>query len=189
MTPRAGGAAHPAIDEAVPFLEALLSKANPGYFLEIRAVSRQGRVYQFYHQVRNLMNKGMALALPFRLDGKANIYYGICPRVRRQGTADAVGEAVAVWFDEITRPPPDLPPFDWLVETSIGKVQGGYFLKEATSDLERVERLCRYLAAALGGDNVGDRARVLRLPGFINCKYDGGQRACLLELRPRGEMS
>ena len=130
--------------------------------------------------------EGMVAALPFHLDGKANIYYGICPRVRQQGTADAVGEAVGVWFDEITRPPPDLPRFSWLVETSIGKVQGGYFLKEASSDLARVELLCRRLAAAVGGDNVGDRARVLRLPGFINCKYEGGQRACLLELREGG---
>ena len=128
----------------------------------------------------------MVRALPFRLDGKTNIYYGICPRIRREGTADAVGEAVAVWFDEITLPPPDLPPFSWLVETSVGKVQGGYFLKEAASDLEQVELLCRRLAAVVGGDNVGDRARVLRLPGFINCKYEGSQRACLLELRAGG---
>jgi hypothetical protein len=106
----------------------------------------------------------------------------------RKGTAAAVGQSVAVWFDEITVPPPDLPPFSWLVETSIGKVQGGYFLKEASSDLEWVELLCRRLAAAVGGDNVGDRARVLRLPGFINCKYPGKQRACLLDLRTGGGM-
>ena len=91
MTPRAGGAAHPAIDHAIPFLEALLSKANPNHFLEIRAIPRQGRTYQYYHQIRNLSAKGMAQALPFNLDGKANIYYGVCPRVRRGGTADAVG--------------------------------------------------------------------------------------------------
>lgn len=153
MTGGAAGAAHPAIEQAVPFLMALLSRANPDYYLEIRVIPRQGRPYQYYHLIRNLFLKGMVAALPFHLDGKANIYYGICPRVRRQGTADAVSEAVAVWFDEITRPPPDLPPFSWLVETSVGKVQGGYFLREATSDLERVERLCGHLAVALGGDN------------------------------------
>lgn len=188
MTPGAAGAAHPAIEQAVPFLRELLSKANPDYFLEIRAIPRQGRPYQYYHQIRDLYARGMVPALPFHLDGEANIYYGVCPRVRRQGTADAVSEAVAVWFDEITLPAQDLPPFSWLVETSIGKFQGGYFLKEASSDLARVELLCRRLASAVGGDNVGDRARVLRLPGFINCKYDGDQRACLLELREGGAL-
>ena len=27
-----------------------------------------------------------------------------------------------IWVGEITKPAPDLPPFSWLVETSIGKV-------------------------------------------------------------------
>lgn len=188
MTPGAGGAAHPAIAQAVPFLEALLAKANPSYFLEIRVISPRGGVHQYYHPIRNLFANGMVSALPFPWDGEANVYYGVCPRIRPAGKADAVGQAVAVWFDEITIPPPELPPFSWLVETSVGKVQGGYFLKEATSDLMRVELLCRRLAAAVGGDNVGDRARVLRLPGFINCKYEGGQRACLLELRTGGAL-
>ncbi len=94
--------------------------------------------------------------------------------------------ATAVWFDEITRAAPELPPFSWLVETSIGKVQGGYFLKEPSDDLDQIELICRRLASALGGDNVGDRARILRLPGFINCKYEGDQRAHLLEFRPGG---
>ena len=187
MTRRAADAAHPAIEQAVPFLEALLAHANPDYFLEIRAFTPQEGPYQFYHRIGNLLTKGMVSALPFHLDGKVNIYYGVCPRARQQGTGDAVGEAVAVWFDEITKPPPaELPPFSWLVETSIGKVQGGYFLKEPTSDLQRIELLCRRLAAVVGGDNVGDIARVLRLPGFINCKYEGGQRAYLLELRAGG---
>ena len=134
MTPGAGGAAHPAIAQAVPFLEALLAKANPSYFLEIRVISPRGRVHQYYHPIRDLFANGMVSALPFPWDGEANVYYGVCPRIRPAGKADAVGQAVAVWFDEITIPPPELPPFSWLVETSVGKVQGGYFLKEATSE-------------------------------------------------------
>ena len=100
MTCGAAGAAHPAIAQAVPFLEALLANANPDYFLEIRAFTPQEGVYQFYHQIGNLFKKGMVSALPFHLDGMVNIYYGVCPRARQQGTGDAVGEAVAVWFDD-----------------------------------------------------------------------------------------
>lgn len=34
--------------------------------------------------------------------------------------AQAVGQSVAVWVDEITVPPPDLPLCSWLFETSLG---------------------------------------------------------------------
>ena len=177
---------HPALEQAVPFLEALLAQANPSHYLEIRAITPQGKVSQYYHLIRDLFDKGMASALPCHLDGKANIYYGVCPRTRQEGTARAVEIATAAWFDEIKKvPPPDLPPFSWMVQTSTGQVQGGYFLKQPTRNLERVERLNRRLAVAVGGDNVGDRARVLRLPGFINCKYQG-ERAHLLELHAGG---
>ena len=186
MVSGAADVAHPVLSQAVPFLNALLHQANPSHFLELRTITPEGRVAQYYHLVGHLLDGGMAAALPLRLDGEANIYYGVCPRTRRRGTRDDVESATAVWFDEITRAAPDLPPFSWLLETSIGKVQGGYFLKEPSADLDWIERICRRLAAAVGGDNVGDRARVLRLPGFINCKYEGNQRAHLLELRLGG---
>jgi hypothetical protein len=186
MVGTAARAAHPALEQAVPFLEALLAQANHSHYLEIRAITPQKEITQHYHRVGDLFDKGMVAALPLHLDGQANIYYGVCPRIRKEGTASAVAVATAVWFDEITKvPPPGLPPFSWMVQTSTGKVQGGYFLKHPTRNLERVERLNRRLAAAVGGDNVGDRARILRLPGFINCKYTG-ERAHLLELHPGG---
>jgi hypothetical protein len=183
----AANADHPAEVQAVPFLEALLDQASHAHFLEIRAITPLGKVDQHYYQIADLFDRGMAVALPLHLDGKANIYYGVCPRAREEGTANAVETATAVWFDEITRPAPDLPPFSWLVQTSTGKVQGRYLLRQATRNLDRLERLNRRLAAAVGGDNVGDRARVLRLPGFLNVKYEG-ERAVLLELHPGGAM-
>jgi hypothetical protein len=164
-----------------------LAQANHSHYLEIRAITPQKEITQHYHRVGDLFDKGMATALPLHLDGQANIYYGVCPRTREEGKASAVEIATAIWFDEIRKPAPDLPPFSWMVQTSTGKVQGGYFLKQPTRNLERVERLNRRLAAAVGGDNVGDRARVLRLPGFINCKYKG-ERSHLLELHPGGAL-
>jgi hypothetical protein len=101
----AARAAHPALVQAVPFLEALLAQANQGHYLEIRAITPQGKVRQYYHRVGDLFDEGMASALPLHLDGKANIYYGVCPRTRKEGTASAVEIATAVWFDEITKPP------------------------------------------------------------------------------------
>ena len=71
-----------------------------------------------------------------------------------------------------------------MVETSIGKVQVGYLLKEPTADIDRVEQPNQRLGAAVGGDNVWRRGRILRLPGFINMKHPGEQRAHLLEFHP-----
>lgn len=105
MVVAAARAAHPALVQAVPFLEALLAQANQGHYLEIRAITPQGKVRQYYHRVGDLFDEGMASALPLHLDGKANIYYGVCPRTRKEGTASAVEIATAVWFDEITKPP------------------------------------------------------------------------------------
>ena len=92
--------------------------------------------------------------------------------------------ATSLWLDEITPPAPDLVPFSWMVETNLGKAQAGYLLKEPTADVDRLERLNQRLGVAVGGDNVWNRGRILRLPGFINLNYSGGQLARLLEFHP-----
>ncbi len=115
---------------------------------------------------------------------------GVAPRYESRHAetdtdrSDAVNLATSLWLDEITRPAPDLPPFSWMIETSVGKVQAGYFLEEPTADLDRVEHLNQRLGVVVGGDNVWNRGRILRLPGFINLNHPGGQRARLVEFHP-----
>jgi hypothetical protein len=137
-----------------------------------------------WHRVGDLRNRGFENALPLHLDGKVNIYYGICPRIGKGGTAEDVSQATSIWLDEITKPAPDLPPFSCIIETSPGKVQGLYFLKDASRDLDRVCRLVKRLAVCVGGDKVYDRARILRLPGFINAKYPDAPRSYMVEFHP-----
>jgi hypothetical protein len=181
---------HPALEQAAPLLEALLTGVPGDQFLEIRTIAKGGASQKNFYPIDSLRKQGIASALPLYLDGRENVYYGVAPRYeKREAKAahdrgDAVNRAAAVWFDEITKAPPALPPFSWLVETSIGKVQGGYFLTAPTAELERVERLNKRLGAAVGGDNVWNRGRILRLPGFINAKYEGQQRSYLVEFRP-----
>ena len=57
-------------------------------------------------------------------------------------------------------------------------------LKEPTADINLVEHLNQRLGVAVGGDNVWNRGRILRLPGFINVNHPGGQRAHLLDFHP-----
>jgi len=168
--------------QAADFLAALFRDAPDDQLLEFRIIGTGGPV-QKYHQIGELKANGFGAALPTHYDGRANVYFGVATRTRREGTADAVGAATAIWFDEWTRPA-DLLPMSWILETSPNKVQGGYLLKEATNDLARVERLNKRLGQAVGGDKVFDRARVLRLPGFLNVKPEHPEhpRAQLQEL-------
>ena len=176
--------------EAVKFLDALLQGVPEDQHLEIRTLKPRGGGTKNFYTLARLRRRGFAAALPGHLDGKQNIYYGVSPRYESRKAAsdtdrgDAVNLATSLWLDEITRPAPDLPPFSWMIETSLGKVQAGYLLNEPTADLDRLEHLNQRLGSAVGGDNVWNRGRILRLPGFINLHHPGGQRAHLLEFHP-----
>ena len=176
--------------ETIKFLDALLDGVPDTEYLEIRTFKKGGGGRKEFHNLAKLRQQGFEPAIPARLDGETNIYYGVAPRYEpwKAGSdtdrGDAVNMASSLWLDEITRPAPDLPPFSWMVETSVGKVQAGYFLTEPTVDLDRVEHLNQRLGFAVGGDKVWNRGRILRLPGFINLNHSGGQRAHLLEFNP-----
>ncbi|HZA23844.1 MAG TPA: hypothetical protein VFA32_14795 [Dehalococcoidia bacterium] len=176
--------------EAVELLKALLEGIPDYQYLEIRTIKKGRGARKKFYKLSRLRAEGFEVALPDYLDGKANIYYGVAPRFEPRPAesdtdrGDAVNLVTSLWLDEITRPAPDLPPFSWMVETSVGKVQAGYLLKEPTSDTELVEQLNRRLGAAVGGDNVWNRGRILRLPGYINLNHPGNQRAHLLGLHP-----
>jgi len=175
--------------QAADFLAALFRDAPDDQYLEYRIFRKGGKVVQLYTPIAELRENGFGSTLPLESDGKENVYYGVSPRTRHEGTGKAVDTAVAVWFDETTRSAPDLPRFSWFEETSPNKVQGGYFLDRPTNgpkELRRVELLSQRLGQAVGGDTVWDRPRVLRLPSFLNVKPEHPEhpRAFLLEFNP-----
>ena len=172
-------------EEASKFIEALLENTPGDQFLEIRTIAPGGKPSQRWHEVSDLRELGFSTALPIAADGKTNIYYGAAVRSRKGGKGPDVGASGAVWFDEIYQATPaDTLPFSGMVETSPGKVQGGYFLTEYTTDLKCVENLNRRLRHVLDGDTVHNRDRILRLPGFKNVKYEHQPRAFLSEFHP-----
>ena len=66
---------------------------------------------------------------------------------------------------------PRIPQPNYVLNTSPGKFQTLWKVEEFT--LEQAERLQRAMAAEFGADQaVVDAARVLRIPGFYNEKYD-----------------
>ena len=124
-------------------------------YLEIRTLKRNGGGKKNFYSLSRLRQQGFDAALPSHLDGNENVYYGAAPRFERRKAesdtdrGDAVDLATTLWLDEITRPAPDLPPVSWMVETSLGKVQAGYLLKEPTPDLDRLEHLTERLSVAV----------------------------------------
>jgi hypothetical protein len=64
-----------------------------------------------------------------------------------------------------------VPPPNAIVSTSLGKYQ--VLWRVDGFSIEQQESALRLLAITFGGDSAcTDRNRVLRLPGFLNCKYD-----------------
>ena len=121
-----------------------------------------------------------------------HVYFGVGTRDGRGGRKENVVEIPAVWCDVDYK---DTPP-ERLAENlkkfpsnpSITVESGGglhlyWILSEPAnqSDLEAVVQVNRQIAAALGGDAAAtDAARILRVPGTLNVKYQP-PAACLLK--------
>jgi RepB DNA-primase from phage plasmid len=119
-----------------------------------------------------------------------DVYFGVCKRVSTGGAnARSVLGATALWVDLdaakmgwdtalCTRTVQALPPS--LRPTSIVRSGGGlhlyWVLAKPLRMLSDVVALNKRLATAFAGDNVGDVARIMRLPGTRNFKYDGDVR-------------
>ena len=169
---------------ATKLVRALFQLGCDGAFVEIRIIFPSGPVLQRFHQISHLNLQELE-----RFDGGADVYYGVVPRLEPRGTADACGAAPAVWADFDNGAPSGLllsPSI--VVETSPGRYQALWLVREPCHDLDRVEVVNRSIASLFGADaNCCDRARVLRLPGFHNMKYPDRPvallRVCRLERR------
>ncbi|MBF8267732.1 MAG: hypothetical protein HW388_1240 [Dehalococcoidia bacterium] len=162
----------PHLDEARLLLDALFGDAPDGTFVEIRMFGGDEAPRQVF------LTPGHGWDLKADWDGAVNVYYGVCLRKQRGGKAHDVALATCVWADDAKLPLPEgFPQPSAIVETSPGKFQHLWLLREPTNDLAAVEGINHRLAYMLQADNVGDRARILRLPGYVNLKYPDRPRA------------
>ncbi|MBI2166234.1 MAG: hypothetical protein HYU29_07540 [Chloroflexi bacterium] len=177
---------HPAAE----LLETLFKTAPHHLYLEIRPIpngflSRDRRFFR----LRQLQRHGFDQAIPAELGGRSNVYFGVCLRRQRGGTASDAAIAICLWADldqGLPTPwPTEVPEPSIVVETSPGKAQAYWLLSHAAEHLDKVEELDRRLVHVLGGDMAAtNRARVLRLPGFRNLKYPEQPIARLVEMHP-----
>ncbi len=103
-----------------------------------------------------------------------NVYFGVYPRTRKEGTADAVAPQVSWVFCDLDgdgRPMPQALAPTIVVDSGSPGHKHCYWRLTNLVAVAHAEKVNRALARALGGDpKATDRARVLRLPGTVNSK-------------------
>lgn len=167
------------------FLEVLFSPDPGGSFIEVRLIgSGTAPRIAFYESIKKLLG---AIPQSIEKQNGFNVYFGVCPRSKREGSKASIKRVRCLWADldgkdfgggkaealERLRTF-ELPP------TAIVDSGHGYHcywcLREAENisnkaDVVRVESHLKSLAVALGGDpHAAELARILRLPGTFNLK-------------------
>jgi RepB DNA-primase from phage plasmid len=173
--------AWPGPDEPLAFVEALFPTTANG-FVETRCL-RDGEVLRRDFEAIKRKREAMGVNFP---PADVDLFIGVAPRSRKEGTKAAVEEVWAVWVDldradatdvlERFEPQPAL-----VVATGTpGHLQAYWPLTEPAAPHD-VERVNRALAVRLGGDRaVADASRMMRLPGSLNCKHHPAVRARLV---------
>jgi hypothetical protein len=138
--------------------------------LEIRQIPKDGEVSQQFRP----LGAGLDWVDKWQPEGRVDTYFGVYPRTRSAGTADAVAPQVSWLFADLDGSEVSLPQAlspTIVVESGTPGHRHCYWQLAQPTDLARVEALNKALARMVGGDlNATDRARVLRLPGTINSK-------------------
>lgn len=164
------------------FLSAVWGATPLGSWGEIRTI-QDGRIHQRYIPAVDPW-QAEDIALVEGAEGR-DVYYGVLPRLRQEGTNDAVPDMVRVlWADVDAKKVSDV--------MAVGKAQalvtinsfpvppqllvdsgGGYhcyWLLREPAPYAVAQPVMRWIATVLNGDFVQDKARILRLPGTTNWK-------------------
>jgi NrS-1 polymerase HBD domain len=171
--PRSGRT--PIADALAPWLNALFGAEPDGALLEIRYPRRGGRGGwgQDFFGIREPVADYV-----FGLVQQTDVYIGVAPRTKRDGTLDAIERVHAVWADVDT--PEALAALRSFHPRPAIVVRSGqpdhvhaYWPLWPPAGPDAIRRANRRLAHALGADMAAtDAARIMRPPGTLNHKTD-----------------
>jgi len=168
------------VPTAREYFAALWEGVEAPAFIELRTISGPGRPRQQFFAYPDNLDPFLQAAQD--ASGKANVYYGICPRAREGGKAEDVLCATALWADLDDKFQPRDESIAAIkafpLRPSVGILTGGgihciWFLREPIygNDLAQIPVLNNLIEGVIGGDNVGDLPRILRSPSTLNLKY------------------
>ncbi len=177
------------ISDATLYLQTLFERSPHDLFLEIRPVpTGLLKPDERFFRLRQLQRAGFDQAVPVQLDGKADIYFGIVPRIESGHGGDAnTNHFDRVWADYDCDQPvcwPMAPSVEWASspETNPEKRQAVWYLARTVTRNECVT-FNRRMVLGIGADPSSVNAeRILRLSGFINMKYPSRPRAIIIRI-------
>jgi hypothetical protein len=153
------------------FLDLLFGGEPDGSFAELRFKLRNGGMGQDFVAVRD--RERLARLIQAR-GAKTDLYLGVAPRTRQEGTRDAVKRLHVLYVDADT---PEaiaaLEEFEPAPSVVIGSGSGqhAYWSLWPPASPDEAEKANKRLAHALGADmRATDAARILRPPGTFNHK-------------------
>jgi hypothetical protein len=153
------------------FLDLLFAGEPDGSFAEIRFKLRNGGMGQDFVAVRD--RERLARLIQAR-GAKTDLFVGVAPRSRQEGTRAAVERVHVLWADLDTPESIEaLKHFEPAPSMVIGSGSGqhGYWSLSPPVGPDEAERANRRLAHALGADMAAtDGARILRPPATHNHK-------------------
>lgn len=159
------------------FIEDLFHDLNDGEFIELRHQERppaKGMTQYFCESVAEASETAK------QLSEIGHLYFGIAPRAERKGTKAAIKRVQCLWadIDDSKEIPGWVLPPTYVVDSGYG-IHVYWLLTESIPPAD-AENLNKGLAAAVGGDNVADCARIFRYPGSYNRKRTAAGVLCQL---------
>jgi len=161
------------------FFETLFEELD-GY-LELRGFSKSEKpnLQKFYSDMGSFLE---AVDRATQHQGDYDIYFGVCPRSRPEGTKAAITQTRVAWVDidrdiDTARKAVNALPYRYSALVESGRGIHAYWVMKEPVDLSTPElqadfegRL-RGLAIKLGGDTQAcDVTRIMRVPGTKNLK-------------------
>jgi hypothetical protein len=157
-------------------------------FVEVRAIFPDQKVVQHFVGVEKC---NWAYGASRGWAESADVYIGVAPRTREEGTKDAVEEVHTAWVDLDREDAAnrlvlwELPPAAVVASGTEGHLHAYWPLAEPASP-QQIEAVNRALAARLGADPaVAHASGVMRMPGTYNFKHDPPSKAKLVHCDER----
>ncbi len=153
------------------FFETLFSSLKSGEFIELRGLKQGKKTARFFTQS---IDDAVTWAVENR--DSYNIYMGVLPRNNAEnGRKQDVEHSSWLWADHDAykdKPALIMLPPSLVIQSSENGFQYYWKLAEDTTNLQVVHELNSILGKLVGGDAVGDVARILRVPETYNYKRD-----------------
>ncbi|MEM4405996.1 MAG: hypothetical protein QXS68_03030 [Candidatus Methanomethylicaceae archaeon] len=167
--------------DVLSFIQILFSNKEPNEYVEIRLKLPDGAWKQvFFNGEVDKVAEEINAHIPEWLAQGADIYFGVCPRVRPSGTNKDVERGLVFWADIDTYDSKDpQQAFDsWFKKLAVPPhvvVRSGhgfhaYWRVFPYNDFKRLSEVGTAVMRVLGGVELNDAARILRLPGTLNFK-------------------